>query len=108
MFLSHLHAWPDVELVREARPDAALAGFPGRCARLFPGGLAGPPSHSQRGQAANDVLGLAAPEKRVSSGHAAGRDREMWPGAPFLIILIQAWGRERKFIRFTLRSGDWE
>lgn len=80
-----------------------------------PAGLAGPSSHSHWGQGANDVLELAVAPKRVSSGHAAGRGREMWVGVlvPLpsfrrLCILSQVWRREGRFIRFALRSGDWE
>lgn len=80
-----------------------------------PAGSAGPSSHSHRGQGANDVLELLVAQKRVSSGQAAGRGRETWAGVlvplssfQSVCILSQVWRRERRFIRFAVRSGAWE
>lgn len=110
MFLSHLHAWPDGESVREARPDAASGRLPWplREALLQPAGQVPPPT--PRGDpGANDVLELAVAEKRISSGHAVGRGREKWVGGPedgpwypfphskWLCIVSQVWGRETGF-----------
>lgn len=101
------------------------AGSPSRCSLWqaslaavrgsSPAGSAGPSSHSHRGQGANDVLELLVAQKRVSSGQAAGRGRETWAGVlvplssfQSVCILSQVWRRERRFIRFAVRSGDWE
>ena len=106
------------------------AGSPARCSLWqaslaavrgsSPTGLAGPSSHSQRGQGANDLLELAVAEKRgllwprsrKEQGDVGwGPEDMVWypfPHSKWLCILSQVWGRERRFIRVALRSGAWE
>lgn len=93
MFLSHLHAWPDGESVREARPDAASGRLPWPlCEALLQPAWQVPPPTPREDREPMTSWSWLWQRRGVSSGHAAGRSREMWAGAqktwfgtPFLI-----------------------
>lgn len=78
MFLLSPQLQPDEEPGNwGGKPDQMqpLAGCPGRCAGLFSSQL-GSWSPVRGDLGADDVLELAVAERRVSSGHTAGRGRE--------------------------------